>query len=62
MNRLQIGDTIKCHDPEDMINTDRELLRGGYWTEFEYQQDGVKGYWIRIIGYQVEDKKGECYG
>lgn len=37
---LQIGDTIKCHDPEDMIDTMHELSRGGTtwslymsWTE-----------------------------
>lgn len=26
---LQIGDTIQCHDPDDMIDTMNELLRGG---------------------------------
>lgn len=29
MSSLQIGDTIKCHDPEDMIETMNDLLRGG---------------------------------
>lgn len=26
---LQIGDTIKCYDPEDMVDTMYELMRGG---------------------------------
>lgn len=29
MNKLKIGDTIKCIDAEDAVNLMEELLRGG---------------------------------
>lgn len=45
---LQIGDTIKCNDSEDMIDTMHDLLRGGYDVEFVYELDGEKGYWLEI--------------
>lgn len=45
---LQIGDTIRCHDPEDMVETDQDLIRGGYEAEFVYELDGKKGYWLEI--------------
>lgn len=51
MKALEVGDTIKCHDPQDMIEIDQELIAGGgYETEFVYEMDGNKGYWIEIIG------------
>lgn len=54
MSRLQIGDTIKCRDSEDMVDTDQELVRGGYETEFLYEMNGNKGYWIVITGIEEE--------
>ena len=29
MKALEVGDTIKCHDPQDMIEIDQELIAGG---------------------------------
>lgn len=26
---LKVGDTIKCHDPDDMIDTMNELVKSG---------------------------------
>ena len=56
MNMLQIGDTIKCHDPEDMINTMTELSRGGYDVEFVYELDGRRGYWLEITEVPADEK------
>ena len=37
---LKVGDTIKCHDPDDMIDTD-----------FLYKKDGKEGFWLVVTGY-----------
>lgn len=47
---MEIGDTIECRDKEDMVNTDEELRKRGYDTEFVYEKDGVKGLWIEVVG------------
>lgn len=31
---LKVGDTIKCHDPDDMIDTMNELVKSGVETDF----------------------------
>lgn len=35
---LEIGDTIKCHDEEDCIQTMQELSKGGIDTDFLYKK------------------------
>ena len=47
---LQPGDMIKCFDVDDMVKTDRDINQLGYDTEYIYEHDGKKGYWILIIG------------
>ncbi len=37
---LKVGDTIKCHDPDDMIDTMNELVKSGIETDFLYKKDG----------------------
>ena len=51
---LKKGDTICCHDKDDMLNTDLELCRLGYKTDYMYEKDGKTGYWIEILG-KTED-------
>lgn len=51
---LKKGDTIRCHDKDDMLNTDLELCRLGYNTDYMYEKDGKTGYWIEILG-KTED-------
>ncbi len=46
---LQVGDTIKCHDAEEMIEYMYGLHEEGVETDFEYEMDGVKGLWLRVI-------------
>lgn len=45
---LQIGDTIKCADAEDMINTMHDLEKEGITTDFMYEKDGEKGLWLVV--------------
>lgn len=45
---LQVGDTIKCHDAEDMIRTMTELEKENITTDFMYEKDGEKGLWLEV--------------
>lgn len=45
---LEIGDTIKCHDEEDCIQTMQELSKGGIDTDFLYEKDDEKGLWLEV--------------
>lgn len=46
---LKRGDTIKCSDAEDMIKTMNELEQQDIQTDFLYEKDGEKGYWLEIL-------------
>ena len=46
---LEVGDTIKCSDPEDLVDTMYALLDEYIDTEFIYEKDGEKGYWLEVI-------------
>ena len=50
MKALEVGDTIKCHDPHELGELDQTLVDLGYETEFVYEMDGERGYWLEIIG------------
>ena len=54
MRALHKGDTIKCHDADDMIKTMRDLAKCGIETDFMYEKDGVKGLWLKITKCAVE--------
>lgn len=41
---MKVGDTIKCHDPDDMIDTMNELVKSGVETDFLYKKDGKEGF------------------
>lgn len=45
---LKVGDTIKCHDVDDMIRTITELAKENITTDFMYEKDGVKGLWLVV--------------
>ena len=45
---LQVGDTIKCHDKEEMVNLMTELEKENITTDFMYEKDGVKGLWLLV--------------
>ena len=45
---LRVGDTIKCHDADDMIRTMTELEKENITTDFMYEKDGEKGLWLVV--------------
>lgn len=45
---LSVGDTIKCYDKEDLLNTHNALAKSGITTESEYELNGEKGYWLVV--------------
>ena len=45
---MKEGDTIKCHDADDMIRAMTELAREGIETDFVYEKDGKKGFWLEV--------------
>lgn len=51
MNELKIGDTIKCHDKYDLIDTFQELQKLDIDSDFIYEKDGEKGFWLVITDF-----------
>lgn len=47
-NLLAVGDTIQCHDAEEMIQLMTVLEKEGFQTEFLYEKDGQEGLWLLI--------------
>ena len=45
---LKVGDTIKCHDKDDLIKTMTELAKCGIVTDFLYEKDGQNGLWLVV--------------
>ena len=45
---LKVGDTIKCHDKDDLIKTMTEIAKENIETDFVYEKDGVKGLWLVV--------------
>lgn len=45
---LKAGDTIKCADKEDLLNTHNNLALNGVYTDFLYEKDGEKGLWLIV--------------
>lgn len=52
---LKVGDTIKCHDKDDMADTFQALQKEGVDTDFLYEKDGKKGLWLIVLS--VEGSK-----
>ena len=46
---LKVGDTIKCADKEDCVNTMVNLAKEGIETDFLYEKDGEEGLWLVVI-------------
>lgn len=45
---LRVGDTIKCHDAEEMVNLMTELEKENITTDFMYEKEGEKGLWVVV--------------
>lgn len=50
---LKVGDTIKCADKDDLVETHNILQRQGYDTDFLYEKDGKK----RLVAGNKEGKR-----
>lgn len=46
---LKGGDTIKCHNKQEMVNLMVELDKENIETDFLYEKDGQDGLWLEII-------------
>lgn len=49
MAKLKKGDTIKCRDANDLINTMYALESQNIRTDFLYEKDGEKGFWLEVL-------------
>lgn len=47
-DKIRTGDTIKCHDVDDLIKTMHELAKNNIETDFLYEKDGVKGHYLIV--------------
>lgn len=45
---LQVGDTIKCGNKADLVETHNKLAFAGIHTDFLYEKDGEKGLWLEV--------------
>ena len=52
--RLQVGDTIRFTDLDEMIDVMTNLANDGVYTDFLQEKDGEKGYWLVVA--EVEGK------
>lgn len=48
---INIGNFIKCHDKDDMVDTVSNLFDEGYEADFCYEKDGEKGCWVEVLDY-----------
>ena len=55
--KAQIGDTIKCHDKEELIRVMGELAKQGIYTDFVCKRNGIEGLWLVVE--RVEEQKPE---
>lgn len=46
---MNVGDTIKCHDADDMVDYMIALAKAGIETEFVYEMKGAKGLWLEVV-------------
>lgn len=48
---MNVGDTIKCADADDMVDTMVELAQKNIMTDFMYEKDGQKGFWLVVVAH-----------
>ena len=46
---MKVGDTIKCANSDDMINTMTELAKEDIETDFIYEKDGEQGFFLEVL-------------
>lgn len=53
-NKLKVGDTIKCSSKEEMVSMSKALASENIITDFLYENDGAKGFWLTVEDVDVE--------
>lgn len=48
-NGIKVGDIIHCIDKEDMVATSTCLAKDDIETDFKYELNGFKGYYLEVI-------------
>lgn len=52
MSDLKIGDTIQCHDKEDMLSTHAELMKNGVYCDWNNIKDEPPLKWrLTVVGF-----------
>ena len=54
---LQVGDTIRCPDKDEMVNISMELDNEGIDNDFLYEKDGQKGLWLVVVDFKKQEPK-----
>lgn len=54
---LKVGDTIKCTDPDDLIENMTGYAKAGVNTDFLREVDGIKGYYLVVTS--IEEGGGD---
>ena len=54
---LQVGDTIKCSDKDEMVNISMKLDNEGIDNDFLYEKDGQKGLWLVVVDSKKREPK-----
>lgn len=57
MEKLRVGDTIQCHDDEEMIRVSNELMKEGIYTDWFDIKDPVRRNILTITKIESEGKK-----
>ena len=50
-SELKVGDTIKCSTADEMVEVSEELMKSDIMTDFMYEKDGEKGYWLIVVNH-----------
>lgn len=45
---LKVGDTIKCHNADEMVDVMTALAQEDIQTDFIYHKDGEDGFWLVV--------------
>lgn len=46
---MKSGDTIKCQNKDEMVELMQELEKEDIHTDFMYEKDGLKGFWLVVV-------------
>lgn len=55
--RLEVGDTIRCVDADELLEMNGIMEKRGYEVDFLYEKDGEKGYWLEIMKIRDVEKE-----